>query len=126
MDWNYIGTQVIIGIMGVIFSALGLIVTYLIGKYVKDEELKTTLSALHDTVRNSVLEVYQTFVEELKDGGLFDEKAQKLALAKCISLIKENAAPRVQKYLVDNIPHVEQYLTDLIEAQIGALKNSGK
>ena len=64
--------------------------------------------------------------EELKDKDLFTVDAQKMALAACLDLVKSNMPDRVRKWLTSNVSHVDEYIKDEIEAQIGALKNSGK
>ena len=53
-------------------TGLGTLITFLINKYVKNDKLKTILSSLNETVRNATSEVYQTYVEALKDEDLFD------------------------------------------------------
>ena len=126
MDYNAILTELVIGIIGLILSAIGAIIAVLINKYVANEKLKTTLSSFHDLVKNSVLEIYQRYVEELKDNNIFDEEAQKKALSACLSLIKTNMPRSVEAWLKTNVSDVERYLKSNIEAQIGALKNSGK
>lgn len=126
MDWNAIATETIIGIIGLVLTALGAFITYLINKYVKNEQLKTTISSFNDLVKNSVLETYQKYVEELKDKNMFDLKAQKTALSACLDLIKGNMPREVGKWLRTNVNDVDKYLKDCIEAQIGALKNNGK
>ena len=126
MDYNAIFTELIIGIIGLVLSAVGAIIAVLINKYVANENLKTTLASFHDLIRNSVLETYQKYVEELKDKNMFDENAQKTALAACLSIIKANMPQRVEKWLKSNVSDIDEYLKSNIEAQIGALKNSGK
>ena len=126
MDWNEIGTQVILGIIGVVISGLGVIVTYLINKYVNDAKLKNILTSLNTLVQNSVLEVYQTYVEALKKAGKFDAEAQKLAQERCLALIKANMPKDIETWLKANYSNIESYLKSLIEAQIGFLKNKAK
>lgn len=126
MNWGEIGTQLIIGIIGVIISGLGIVVTYLINKYVNDAKLKNLLNSLYTLVQNSVLEVYQTYVEALKKAGKFDAEAQKQALNKCLELIKVNMPKELENWLKANYSDVESYLKSLIEAQIGLLKNNAK
>ena len=126
MDWNSILTEVLIGLIGLILTALGSVIAYLIDKYVKNEQLKTTLSSFHDLVKNSVLETYQKYVEELKDNDMFDLKAQKTALAACLDLIKSNMPQNVKTWLTANVSDIDGYLISNIEAQIGALKNSAQ
>ena len=126
MNWGEIGTQVILGVLGVIISSLGVIVTYLVNKYVNDAKLKNILTSLNTLVQNSVLEVYQTYVEALKKAGNFDAEAQKLALERCLTLIKANMPKDIETWLKTNYSNVESYLKSLVEAQIGFLKNNAK
>ena len=126
MDWNSILTEVFIGLIGLIIAALGSLITYLINKYVKNEKLKTTINSFHELARSSVLTTYQVYVEELKNKNMFDAQAQKTALTACLDLIKVNMPEAVKKWLTDNVGDVDGYIKDEIEAQIGALKNSGK
>ncbi len=119
-------TEVILWVLGIIMTAIGGVIAVWVEKYVKDEQLKTTLASFHDLVRNSVLETYQIYVQELKDKDMFDGEAQKTALTACLDLIKANMPPRVEKWLKTNVSDIEGYLKNSIEAQIGALKNSGK
>jgi len=126
MDWGEISTQLILGIVGVIISALGVIVTYLVNKYVNDAKLKSILTSLNNLVQNSVLEVYQTYVEALKKAGSFDAEAQKLALERCLALIKANMPKDIETWLKANYSNIESYLKSLVEAQIGLLKTKAK
>ena len=126
MNWSEIGTQVILGILGVVISALGVFVTYLVNKYVNDNKLKTILNSLNNLVQNSVLEVYQTYVEALKKAGSFDAEAQKLALERCLALVKVNMPKELETWLKSNYSDIESYLKSLIEAQIGLLKSKAK
>lgn len=126
MNWGEIGTQLILGIVGIVISAVGVIVTYLVNKYVKDAKLKSILSSLNNLVQNSVLEVYQTYVEALKKAGSFDAEAQKQALERCLTLIKANMPKELETWLKANYSDIESYLKSLIEAQIGFLKNNSK
>ena len=126
MNWGEIGTQVILSIIGIVISAVGVIVTYLVNKYVSDAKLKSILTSLNTLVQNSVLEVYQTYVEALKKAGKFDAEAQKLALERCLALIKANMPKDIETWLKTNYSDIEGYLKSLIEAQIGFLKNNAK
>lgn len=123
MNWSEIGTQIILGVVGVVISGVGVIVTYLVNKYVSDNKLKTLLTSLTTLVQNSVLEVYQTYVEALKKAGSFDAEAQKQALDRCLQLIKVNMPKDLKTWLQANYSDVESYLKSMIEAQIGLLKN---
>ena len=37
MNWNEIGTQVILSVLGVVISGLGIAFTYVINKYIKND-----------------------------------------------------------------------------------------
>ena len=125
MDWAEIGTQVILGVIGVLITGLGTLITFLINKYVKNDQLKRILSSLNETVRNAVSEVYQTYVEDLKKDGMFDFNAQKEALSKALEIIKTNLPTDVMVWVKDNYTDIDGYLKSLVEAAIGLLKNSG-
>lgn len=125
MNWSQIGTEIIISLAGVIISALGVFITYLINKYIKDQKTKDIINSLHQIVRDSVLYVYQTYVEELKNKDIFDKDAQKQALERCLQLIKVNMSQEIKTWLEANVGDITAYLKSLIESQIGLLKNSG-
>lgn len=125
MNWAEIGTQVIVGIIGVLLTGLGTLITFLINKYIKNDKLKTILSSLNETVRNAVSEVYQTYVEALKKDGMFDAEAQKEALSKALEIIKTNLPSEVMTWVQENYTDIDAYFKSLIEAAIGLLKNSG-
>lgn len=125
MDWAEIGTQVIVGIIGVLLTGLGTLITFLINKYIKNDKLKTILSSLNETVRNAVSEVYQTYVEALKKDGMFDAEKQKEALSRALEIIKTNLPSEVMTWVQENYTDIDAYFKSLIEAAIGLLKNSG-
>ncbi len=125
MNWNEIGTQVIAAIAGVIVSGLSVFITYLVDKWVKNDELKYIIKSLNEVVQQSVLAIYQTYVEELKCKNEFTLEAQSMALKRCLALVKVNLPNEVKKWLEANYEDIEGYLKSLIEAQIGLLKNKG-
>ena len=74
MNWNEIGTQLIIAIGSILISGAGLLVTYFINKFIKNDKLKRLMNELNVLVQNSVNEVYQTYVDDLKKGGVFHKE----------------------------------------------------
>lgn len=126
MNWSEILTQLLLGILGTVISAVGVYVTYLINKFIKNDKLKTIVASLNELVQKSVLEIYQVYVESLKKQGNFNETAQREALQACLDLIKKNMPKEVETWLKTNYTDVEAYLKSLIEAQIGLLKNQSK
>lgn len=126
MNWAEIGTQVILGIIGILLTGLGTLITFLINKYVKNDKLKTILSSLNEVVKNAVSEVYQTYVEALKKDGMFDADAQKEALNKALEIIKANLPNDVMTWVKENYSDIDSYFKSQIEAVIGLLKNNAK
>ena len=126
MDWAQIGTQVILGIIGVLITGLGTLITYVINKYVKDAKLKNILSSLSEVAKNAASEVYQTYVEALKDKNMFTKEAQEEALNKALQIIKNNLPSEVMQWVTENYADIDAYFKSLIESAIGLLKNSGK
>lgn len=122
MNWNQIITELLLVLIG----GLGTFITYLINKWVKDNELKTIINSLNEVVKNAVAETYQVYVEALKDKNEFTLEAQKQAVEKCLETIKANMPSKVESWLKSNFKDIEKYLKSLIEAQIGLLKNSGR
>ena len=122
MDWNQVGTQVILWVLGIIFSGLGAFVTYLINKYVKNNNAKNLLNSLLTLVKNSVLEIQQTYVDTLKKQGSFDIAAQKNALKKCYDKVIANMPKEMENWLKNNYNDIETFIKGLIESQIGLLK----
>lgn len=126
MDWSQIGTQLIVGIIGTLITGLGTLITVLINKFVKNEQLKRLLTTLNEVVKNAVSEIYQTYVEKLKKDGMFNKEAQQVALNKALEKIKENLPKDVLAWLCSNYNDIDKYLKSQVEAVIGLLKNSGK
>lgn len=125
MDWGSIGTTVVLGIIGVLLNGVFAVATYLVNKYVKDAKLKNILSSLNDTAKNAASEVYQTYVEALKDKNMFTPEAQKEAMEKALTIIKNNLPSELMQWVTNNYADIDSYFKSLVESAIGLLKNSG-
>lgn len=122
MDWNTIGTEVIVGIIGVIIAGLGTLITVLINKYVKSKELKDILLSLNEVVKTIVADVQQTYVDGLKKDGMFDAEKQKEALNLALEKIKVSLPTNVHTWLQKNQTDIDEYLKSLIEGAVYLLK----
>lgn len=122
MNWESILTEVILSVLGVVFTALGGLVSYWISKKIKDDKLRGIMTSLNDVVKKATLEVYQTYVEGLKEKNIFDIEAQKTALSRALKIIETNCTQEVKEWLKSNVSDVQEYLKGLIEAQIALLK----
>ena len=120
-------------IINILLSALGIIITGLasfvvvkltswIDTKVKDKKVAEILSTLNQLVFNSVSEVYQTFVETIKNEGKFTTEAQTKALNMCLDKIKSKLAPEIVEFIKNNFGDVTEYLKCLIESTIYQLK----
>lgn len=120
-------------IMNILLSALGVIITGLasfavakltqwINSKISDSKAANFLSTLTTIVFNCVQEVYQTYVESLKESGSFDEAAQKEAYNRCLLKIKSQLAPDIIDYITKNFGDLDEYLKSLIESAIYNLK----
>lgn len=124
LNWGSILTQVILGILGIVISALGSYATYFISKKIKDEKLKGIMASLNTLVQKAVLEVYQTYVESLKGKNMFSADAQKEALNRALTIIKNEMPTEVEDWLNANYKNVDEYLRTLIESAIALNKKN--
>ena len=122
MDWGSIGTQIILAITGVLITAIGTLITYLINKFVKNEKLKNMLTSLNELITNVVLYIRQTYVDTLKKEGKFDLDAQKKAMEQALDKAKKTMPKEMWDWLVANYQDPDGYLRSLIEAKVGFLK----
>ena len=106
-------------------SGLGIVFTYLINRFIKNDELKQIMNSLNQLVKSAVLEIQQIYVDELKKNGAFNYEAQKLAIEKCLNTIKANMPIKVEQWLKSNFKDIEGYLRTLIEAQVKLIKIGG-
>lgn len=120
-------TEVIISVVSVVLTAVA---SWLISKLIKwidskveNTETKNLLTSIVTTVSDVVKEVYQTYVESLKDGNIFSAEDQKTALNMAVEKLKTTLSDKAQEYISDNFGDLETWLTTQIEATIYTLKN---
>lgn len=126
MNWNEIATQVILGIIGVLITGLGSLLTYIINKYVKNEKGKTIADSFKQLVMTNVQSTYQTYVEALKKEGKFDKDAQENALSRCVDNVKKTMPDAVKKWLGSNYQDITEVIKQMIESCIKESKDNGK
>lgn len=122
-------------ILNILYGALGLVITGLvtwgvtkftqwINTKIEDRQAANYLSTIMTIVGNCVKEIYQTYVEGLKEEGGFDEKAHKKAQEMCLAKIKGQLAPDLIEYITQNFGDMTEYLKTLIESVIYTFKNN--
>ena len=73
-----------------------------------------------DAVANAVAAMNQTYVNDLKAAGTFNEAEQKEALMRAVSAALKSMSNDAQDYIKSNFGDTTQYLENRIEAQIDA------
>lgn len=126
MDWAEIGTQIILGLLGLVLSGLGILSTYLINRFIKNDKVKGYVNDLNNIVKECVQEVYQTYVEELKKTNAFNKESQREALLLCLEKVMLKLPTDLKKWLDENQVDLKDYLITLIESTIYSLKATNK
>lgn len=119
----------------ILWSALGTIVTGLVtwgvaaltswlSTKVKNEKVAGYLTSITTIVGTVVKEVFQTYVEALKNTNSFTAECQEEALTKALAKVKQSLSTDVITFITDTYGDVEEYLTSQIEAMIYSLKNT--
>lgn len=75
-----------------------------------------------ELVEKAVDTVAQTYVDDLKKAGTFDEKAQAEALKKAVTATKELLAPELENFIKESYNDVEAWIKLQIESYIKATK----
>lgn len=120
----------------VIIPLLGLITKYMVQFFaVKIEEIKNTtdnetfkkyFDMLNQTISNCVIATNQTYVDALKDKNAFTAEAQKEALQKTYDAIMSILSEDAKSYLTNATGDLENYIMNLIEAQVKENKTTAK
>ena len=121
-------------IVNILYSALGIIITGLvtwgvakftqwINTKIEDKKAANYINTIMTIAGNCVKEIYQTYVEALKEAGSFDKEAQKKALDMCLEKIKGQLAPDLIEYITTNFGDMTDYLKSIIESLIYTFKN---
>lgn len=120
-------------ILNIFLAALGTLLTglasFAVAKFtqwintkIADAKCVKYLTTVMELTTNAVCEVYQTYVEAIKEQGSFDKEAQEKALEMCLVKIKSKLAPEILDYIGANFGDVTNYLKSLIESTIYNLK----
>lgn len=126
MDWTAIGTQVILYIIGALFSVLSGLAIYWINKKVKNDKIREILLGACGIVSDGVDFVYQTYVEGLKGTSFWDEKAMKEANDKAVEYIVGHLSKDAMKYIEANGQDVVDWAKEQVEIAIKKSKDAHK
>lgn len=120
--WEQIGTELILSLIGIIVTGLGLVITHLINKYVKNDTVRGYLNELREIVFDVVQEVQQTYVEEMKAKGFFNKEAQQHACEMALHIIENSLSKELKAWLDKTYPNAEEFIITLIESTIHSMK----
>lgn len=107
---------------------LGILVKYLVDFLsAKRDELKAKTNSevakkytdmIYDTVVKCVVATNQTYVDNLKKEGSFDEEAQKVAFNRTMTAVMAILTQDAKDYIIEATGDLQTYLTQLIEAEV--------
>ena len=124
MGWNEI-------LMYIIETVLKLVVAVAIPygfKLIRDKLKNDTqikyLNKFEQLVKDAVNQVQQTYVENMKAENMFDEDAQKEALAMVKSNVLNMMNDRMQEIVIDAVGDFDEYMRNMIESEVFNIKNT--
>lgn len=120
--WEQIGTELILSLIGIIVTGLGLVITHLINKYVKNDTVRGYLNELREIVFDVVQEVQQTYVDDMKAQGFFNKEAQQEACERALNIINNSLSKELKDWLDKTYPDAQQFIITLIESTICSMK----
>lgn len=118
MDWKDLLIYVIQTLCGLVITVGIPFLFTLLRKKIKDEKLARLLSRVENIVKQTVSLINQTYVDALKEEGLFDKEAQKAAFEMCkekvLAMLNDEAIVAIAETFGD----YEEWIRTLIEAYV--------
>lgn len=93
---------------------------------IENDKIDRIVREIGNAVSDAVAACNQTYVDDLKKAGKFDEKAQKEALQRALSAAIKSLSSDAMEYIKDNYGDTTSYLEDKIHATIGENKLAKK
>lgn len=111
------------GLGALITYGFSLLVTWLKEK-IKNDKLRSAVLQVTELVENSVAAVNQTFVDQLKEDGVFNKEKQEEALKIALNQVLTSATATVLELIEKNYGDVVSYVVNLIESTINKKKKA--
>ena len=111
----------IVPLLGILTTFISLLIKNKIAQIkstTNDEKAQQYLGFLQETIISCLQATNQTYVDELKRNGQFDEEAHKIALEKTKNAVLNIVTDDVKKYAAILVGDLEVYITEQIEANI--------
>lgn len=118
MDWKDLLIYIIQTLCGLVITVGIPFLFTLLRKKIKDEKLARLLTRVENIVKQTVILINQTYVDALKEEGLFDKEAQKAAFEMCkekvLAMLNDEAIIAIAETFGD----YEEWIRTLIEAYV--------
>ena len=118
MNWEELLIYIIKLVCGLVISVGIPLLLTVIRKKVKDEKLERIINRVENIVKQTVILINQTYVDALKEEGLFDKEAQKAAFEMCkdkvLAMLNDEAIVAIAETFGD----YEEWIRTLIEAYV--------
>ena len=118
MKWEDLLIYIIKLVCGLVISVGIPFLFTVIRKKVKDEKLERIINRVENIVKQTVILINQTYVDALKEEGLFDKEAQKAAFEMCkervLAMLNDEAIVAIAETFGD----YEEWIRTLIEAYV--------
>lgn len=92
----------------------------------KNEKYSEILLLVKNLIQDAIMTVQQTFTEQLKKDGKFDEEKQKEAFKLAMNIIKGNLTTEAEKVLDELYGDAQRWIEIQIESMLASLKRLGK
>ena len=118
MDWKDLLIYIIQTLCGLVITVGIPFLFTLLRKKIKDEKLARLLTRVENIVKQTVILINQTYVDALKEEGLFDKEAQKAAFEMCKEKVLAMLNDETIIALAETFGDYEEWIRTLIEAYV--------
>lgn len=118
MNWEDLLTYIIQTLCGLVITVGIPLLFALLRKKVKDEKLARLLTRVENIVKQTVILINQTYVDALKEEGLFDKEAQKAAFDMCKEKVLAMLNDETIVAIAETFGDYEEWIRTLIEAYV--------
>ena len=118
MDWKDLLIYIIQTLCGLVITVGIPYIFTLIRKKIKDEKLERIINRVENIVSKTVILVNQTYVDALKEEGLFDKEAQKAAFEMCKEKVLAMLNEESIKAIAETFGDFDEWIRTLIEAYV--------
>lgn len=119
---NIILSAVSVIVVGLASWGVTLLTNWITSK-MKDKKAAGFLTKILGIIADAVKQIYQQFVEALKNEGKFNKEAQEKAKEGALKIIKEQLTPELTEFIKNNYGDATTWISNQIEVALYNLKN---